>query len=86
VSVWEIIIKKNLGKLEAPNNIEEVIDTNGFIHLPITIAHTIEVGNLPSYHDDPFDRLLIAQAIYEDLTFVTGDEKIQKYPIKIIKA
>lgn len=51
-----------------------------------SIAHTIEVGNLPYYHDDPFDHLLIAQTICEDFTFVTSDEKIQKYPIKIIRA
>jgi PIN domain nuclease of toxin-antitoxin system len=86
VSAWEITIKKSLKKLEAPDNLEEMIKFNSFISLPITIAHTMEIGKLPHYHDDPFDRLLIAQAQYEKLTLITRDTRIIKYDVTVIEA
>jgi len=70
-SVWEITIKKGLGKLDAPNNLEEVIAENRFSPLPITIAHALAVSQLPRHHNDPFDRTLAAQAKVEGLTLVT---------------
>ncbi|WP_417905279.1 type II toxin-antitoxin system VapC family toxin [Candidatus Tisiphia endosymbiont of Micropterix aruncella] len=86
VNSWEITIKKALGKLEAPNNLEQVILESGFYHLPININHTIFVEKLENYHDDPFDRLLISQAIIEGLTIITRDNKITQYSVPIIIA
>lgn len=86
VNTWEITIKKALGKIEAPNNLEQVILECGFDHLPITIKHTIFVENLENHHEDPFDRLLIAQAITEELTIITRDSKITQYKVPTILA
>ncbi|WP_341760855.1 MULTISPECIES: type II toxin-antitoxin system VapC family toxin [unclassified Candidatus Tisiphia] len=86
VNSWEITIKKALGKLEAPNNLEQVILESGFDPLPININHTIFVEKLENYHDDPFDRLLISQAIIEGLTIITRDNKITQYSVPIIIA
>lgn len=86
VNTWEITIKKSLGKLEAPNDIEKAIEANEFQKLPITIEHSTYIANLPLYHKDPFDRLLIAQAIVERLTLLTCDTQIPKYSVHIIQA
>lgn len=86
VSAWEIAIKKSLGKLEAPDNLEEVIKINNFIPLPISFTHALDIGKLPNYHEDPFDRLLIAQAKYEKLTLITRDANIIKYDVAVIEA
>lgn len=86
VNTWEITIKKSLGKLEAPNDIEKAIEANDFQKLPITIEHSTYIANLPLYHKDPFDRLLIAQAIVEGLTLLTCDTQIPKYSVHIIQA
>jgi len=86
VSAWEIAIKKSLGKLEAPDNLLEVCAVNDFIELPITIKHALAVSELPKHHEDPFDRLLIAQSIIEQLTLVTRDGRIVEYDIPIIEA
>lgn len=79
VSIWEIIIKKSLGKLQVPDNLKEVIEAYKFEILPINAEHALYVEYLPAIHNDPFDRLLISQSIVEDLTFVTADEIIPKY-------
>lgn len=77
--VWEIAIKKNLGKLEAPDDIEDVISMNRFIHMPINIHHALTVTTLPDHHRDPFDRILVAQARYEGLTLVGRDPYVPLY-------
>ena len=86
VSAWEIAIKKSLGKLEAPDNLQEVCASNDFIELPISMKHALIVTRLPKHHEDPFDRLLIAQAMSEKLTLVTRDARIINYDIAIIEA
>jgi PIN domain nuclease of toxin-antitoxin system len=83
---WEIVIKKSLGKLDIPDNLEDVLQANRFLPLPVTIAHAIAVQSLPTYHRDPFDRMLIAQALCEGLTLVSRDSNIQKYPISCMVA
>jgi PIN domain nuclease of toxin-antitoxin system len=83
---WEIAIKKALGKLEAPDNLEEVMGANRFLPLPITIAHALAVQTLPDHHRDPFDRLLIAQALHEGFRLVNRDADIAKYPVPQIMA
>jgi PIN domain nuclease of toxin-antitoxin system len=86
VNTWEITIKKSLGKLNVPGNLEEIILQCGFDVLPIAIKHTLFIENLDKHHDDPFDRLLISQAIIENLTIITRDEKIIKYKVPYILA
>ncbi|MGI4851756.1 MAG: type II toxin-antitoxin system VapC family toxin [Janthinobacterium lividum] len=86
VNAWEIVIKKSLGKLEAPDNLQEVCVASNFIELPISIKHTSIISQLPKYHDDPFDRLLIAQAMSEGLTLVTRDARIVEYDVTIIES
>lgn len=83
-SAWEIAIKKSLGKLECPAEIEEALRMNHFQALPISIAHALHAGKLPPHHTDPFDRLLVAQAQLEALTLVTRDEKQRLYDISVI--
>lgn len=86
VNTWEISIKKALGKINAPDNLEQVILECGFDSLNINIKHTIFVEQLENYHDDPFDRLLISQAVIEGLTLITRDSKIAQYKIPIVTA
>ena len=86
VTAWEIAIKKTLGKLEAPDNLEEVMAANRFEPLPITIRHALAVGELAKLHEDPFDRMLAAQAKVESLTLVTRDRFLTKYDIRFIQA
>jgi PIN domain nuclease of toxin-antitoxin system len=80
-SAWEISIKKALAKLTAPDDIGRQIDEGGFTPLPISIAHGIAAGQLPRHHDDPFDRMLIAQAFAEGLTIVTHDKRFADYHV-----
>jgi PIN domain nuclease of toxin-antitoxin system len=86
VSVWEISIKKALGKLEAPDTLLEEIDRLRFTPLEITLEHGDLAGKLPPIHPDPFDRMLIAQAQTEQLTLVTRDMEIQKYSVRCLVA
>jgi len=84
--VWEIAIKKALGKVDAPDNLEEVMEANRFLPLPITIPHAVAMQSLPALHRDPFDRILIAQALHEGFRLVTRDQEIAKYPVPQILA
>ena len=84
-SAWEISIKQRLGKLDIPFNLEEGLILSGFQSLPITIPHALLAGELPLHHTDPFDRMLIAQAKIEGLTFVTHDSKQKLYGIPVIE-
>jgi PIN domain nuclease of toxin-antitoxin system len=81
-SVWEATIKSGLGKLSLPlDRLDAIIDDAGFIELPVTRGHALEIRHLPPLHRDPFDRLLIAQARHERLTLVTRDPAIRRYPV-----
>lgn len=86
VSVWEITIKKAMGKLDVPDNLEEELTLHRFEPLSITIPHSLAVGTLPAIHADPFDRLLIAQATVENLVFITRDQHNLQYSIQTVKA
>lgn len=83
-TAWEIAVKKMIGKLEAPDDLPIALAANDFLELPITIEHSQKLYQLPLHHHDPFDRIMVAQAIAEDLTFMTRDTKISLYEIKII--
>ncbi|MDR2984056.1 MAG: type II toxin-antitoxin system VapC family toxin [Nocardiopsaceae bacterium] len=84
VSAWEISIKKALGKLSAPDDLEGQVNRNGFTELSISIAHGVSAGQLPRHHDDPFDRMLIAQAFGESLTIVTHDKRFSDYNVALL--
>ncbi|MDY0000167.1 MAG: type II toxin-antitoxin system VapC family toxin [Polyangia bacterium] len=79
VSAWEITIKKALGKLRAPDGFLEELARHRFTPLEVTIEHALAVGRLPPLHQDPFDRLLLAQAVEEQLTLVTHDRRLEAY-------
>lgn len=84
VSSVEIAIKSGLGKLEVPDDLEDEIGLRGFSHLPLKYRHGVALRTLPPHHQDPFDRMLIAQAIEEKLTLITHDRKFKDYPVKIL--
>ena len=85
-SAWEISVKEALGKLAAPDDLEQQVAAGGFSPLPISIAHAIAAGQLPRHHEDPFDRMLIAQASAEGLTIVTRDKRFEDYGAALLSA
>ena len=85
-TVWEISIKQAQGKLEIPDNLQEEIELHRFTQLSINFQHADLAGKLPNIHKDPFDRMLIAQAMIEKLTLVTRDKLIAQYDVGIIEA
>ena len=85
-TAWEIAIKQALGKLDAPNDLERQIEVNRFEALSITIGHAYSAGTLPRHHDDPFDRMLVAQALDEGLTIVTRDPRLVPYGVSTLAA
>jgi PIN domain nuclease of toxin-antitoxin system len=81
-TIWELTIKASLGRLESGDtDLVEEIGENGFVELSITARHADQAGRLPRHHDDPFDRMLIAQAMVEGLTCVTRDPEFPKYAV-----
>ncbi len=85
-SLWEIAIKLSIGKLSLRSNYESIeasLEPAGIILLPISFADTVRIMNLPLYHRDPFDRILIAQAINNSLTLVSCDAAFTAYPIQL---
>ncbi|GBE64148.1 hypothetical protein MFM001_06100 [Mycobacterium sp. MFM001] len=80
VTVAEVAIKASLGKLKAPG-LHEALHEAGIYELPFTATHAETLGELPWHHRDPFDRMLIAQAIAERLDLVTTDTRLQAYPV-----
>lgn len=79
-SIWEAAIKIKLGKLEADLELLiKGIEKSGFLELPVTSAHVAKLITLEDLHRDPFDRILIAQAISEPLTFLTADAQLKPY-------
>jgi PIN domain nuclease of toxin-antitoxin system len=85
-TVWEIAIKKSLGKLEAPDDMSSIIEAEGFEPLPIDAFHAEQAGQLPPHHRDPFDRMLIAQGQAEGLSIVTHDRNFARYGVRVVHA
>ncbi len=83
-SIWEIAIKRRLGKLVAPENLADVAAGAGCRQLPISWAHAGAAAALPAHHADPFDRMLIAQAQLEGLTVLSSDSMFKAYGIDVI--
>lgn len=88
VNGWEIAIKSRLGKLSLPTRpdrfMRDMLARHAFGVLPITLRHALGEHDLPEHHSDPFDRLLVSQALVEGLTLVTNDERIRKYGAEIL--
>lgn len=83
-SAWEIAIKCSLGKLSAPSDLKDALKANGFLPVPINLDHALLAGSLPRHHEDPFDRLIIAQSQIDDLTVLTQDKHFKLYDIEIL--
>ena len=85
VSIWELALKRSLGKLQAPENLVAAVREYDLIELPVTFDHAEQAGNLPQIHRDPFDRMLVAQAQAEGLELVTSDTRIPRYGICTVR-
>ena len=85
-TVWELSIKAANGKLTLPSGFTTVLREEAFSELPITWLHSERSAILPQHHSDPFDRLLIAQALIEGLILVTRDSKIRQYDVPLMSA
>ena len=85
-SIWEIAIKVRLGKMNAdPKELFEQIEANGFQELPVRSKHALLVADLPMHQTDPFDRLLIAQAMSEPMHLLTADPQLRQYSELVIQ-
>ena len=84
-SVWEIGIKREIGKLDVPEEIFSIAVDAGCRPLPISWAHAEKAARLPPHHADPFDRMLIAQARCERLKLITSDARIMAYDVDLIR-
>lgn len=86
VSVWEIVVKHAHGKLPLPEDpatlVPRLRNDHGFEELPLTEGAVLQLGKLPAFHRDPFDRMLLCQAIEHGLTVVTPDEELRRYPVR----
>lgn len=82
--VWEVALKRSLGKLGAPTDLVAVMLSAGAQALPVTIEHAEAVGALPWHHRDPFDRILVAQAMVEGAALVTDDGALARYGVPVI--
>lgn len=86
-SAWEIAIKEAIGKLRLQKaDLESEIAANGFLELPIRTRHALVAGRLAPVHEDPFDRMLVAQAQVEELAVVTSDPVFERYGVNVLEA
>jgi PIN domain nuclease of toxin-antitoxin system len=85
-SAWEAAIKITLGRLSIPDTVESGVEESGFEKLPILFSHAEVAGALPIHHQDPFDRMLIAQALVENLTLVSHDRRMEPYDVTVLWA
>lgn len=88
-SAWEMAIKVGLGKLGVPPDLQDWLPAEiaaaGLTLLPIELEHALGVERLPRHHTDPFDRLLIAQAITDDLTLISADRAFEAYDVRLVR-
>ncbi len=82
--VWEVAIKRSLGKLDAPDGFAQLLLDAGALPLAVSIDHARAVRLLPWHHRDPFDRMLVAQAKIEDAVLVSGDERMRAYDVRVV--
>jgi len=86
VTGWEIAIKASLGRIETSRSVAQATAESGFEELPVRLAHAEALASLPLHHRDPFDRMLVAQAVVEGLTLVTRDRALRRYGVKTLGA
>lgn len=88
VSAWEIAIKARLGRLPLPEPpsvfVPHMVERHALGVMPIQLKHTLADFELPEHHHDPFDRLLVAQALSEGMTLVTDDRAVSQYPVETL--
>jgi PIN domain nuclease of toxin-antitoxin system len=86
-SAWEVAIKAGLGRIKLPDDAwsftPDQLERNAFQPLPVHISHAVTVITLPEIHGDPFDRMLVAQAMSEGLSIISDDEQIARYPVSV---
>ncbi len=85
VSLWEVAIKEQAGKITLPDTFMKDVKGQGFIWLDVQFNHIESLRGLPDVHKDPFDRLLVAQALSESLVFITADKRIHQYNIPVLR-
>ncbi len=86
ISPWEIAIKRSKKRLRAPEDLDDAVEAHRFHLLPVLLRHTRAIGSMPNHHADPFDRMLVAQAIVDRLTLVTSDRALRRYPVAVLPA
>jgi PIN domain nuclease of toxin-antitoxin system len=84
VSGWEVAIKSALGRLHLTEPFQVLLGADDFTELPVTLAHTLRLEHLPPHHADPFDRMLVAQALVERATLVSRDRALAPYGANVI--
>lgn len=84
VSLWEVVIKRSLGKLDTSADLPAAMREQGYVELPVSFRHALGVAELPLLHGDPFDRLLVAQARTERLVLVTRDRLVRQYDVEVL--
>lgn len=86
-SAWELVVKASLRRLETVQPLERFVpdqlERNGFQALPVLLRHALALPDLPPLHRDPFDRMLVAQALTEEMTLVSADREIRRYPVPV---
>jgi PIN domain nuclease of toxin-antitoxin system len=85
VSFWELTIKQTLGKLDGTIRFDHASERHGIQELPVNSRFMTALRELPLLHGDPFDRMLVAQAITDGLTLVTADSRLAAYPVSILR-
>jgi PIN domain nuclease of toxin-antitoxin system len=84
VTVWEVAVKRRLGKLDAPGDFLAQLELAALELVPITARHADRAGSLPLHHRDPFDRLLIAQSAVEGIALVSDDSEMRRYEVEVM--
>lgn len=87
-SLWEVAIKKTLGRPDfrvEPRLLRRGLLDSGYLELPVTSQHAVSIDGLPPLHKDPFDRMLLSQALSEGITLLTADEQLARYPVPVRK-
>jgi len=82
--IWEVAIKRSLGKLQAPGDLAPMLLGAGAQPLPVTLDHAAAVEELPWHHRDPFDRMLVAQALAEGAVIISQDERMRRYGVSLV--
>lgn len=84
VAIWEAAIKRRIGKLEVPGDMLAQIEASGVELLPVSVRHADFVSSLPDHHEDPFDRLLVSQAMIEGIALASADEVLRRYDVELV--